>query len=683
MSINDRVFIRVYLGQDLIEVFQSSEPQIIIGQEGEAHLKLKGSEVAAVHALIEKRQDGFYVCDLGSVTGTFKSGAQILDERISSGEELKIGNYRLEFFIGLPKPVAQSSATVAPPPSKPTEQKTEAPPKMPEAPPAVPEDLVVKPESETPKKEAPIRERNDVHAVKKPVMEVMPAPGMDFVPTGETYKQPTEFKGSYAPPSEIKNLGEVLEPGKGNVVEVTVAWNERILDTYHFDETQVVTVGSSPKNTISIPIFDETVSHPLIKIDAQVRILITPDMNGEVKVGDKVTTINDLILKGKLPREGAGYAIPLDQTYVVKVDLGSGVCVFVRFVDAAPKAIPAPFLLLSTGEIATLVVTTLFFGILGIYFAIYTPDAPEEEPEEETPKVAAFIYDKPRQRIDLSEESQTGASATQAFQDREVAPSRGEEGAASEAAPNDSQSTVRKPTTPNRGRGQGVVRANTRQRARPDSAPRAKPQPDPTKQGIFSAFGSKGFNDQLSQAYSGSGNLGGLAGEATGTGGQVALGAGNTPGTGLKDIGAGGEGTATYGIAGVSTKGRGGGNSGYGTGGLGAKSRATVKPGGVGESFTGTIDREAIRRVIRENQRQIQACYEKSLNKNPNLYGKVILEWVIIGNGRVSNATVASSTLRNSEVENCVLSRLRTWKFPEPPADQEAVVRYPFLFNAQ
>src|SRR5690606_11420430 len=189
------------------------------------------------------------------------------------------------------------------------------------------------------------------------------------------------------------------------------------------------------------------------------------------------------------------------------------------------------------GEIATLVVTTLFFGILGIYFAIYTPDAPEELPEDETPKKAAFIYDKPRQRIDLSEESQSAVSATEAFKDKEVAPSRGEEGAASEAAPNDSTSKVKKPTTPNRGRGKGVVRANTKQKAKPDSSAKSR-QPDPTKQGIFSAFGSKGFNDQLSKAYSGSGNLGGLAGEATGTGGQAALGAGNTPGTGLKDIGA-------------------------------------------------------------------------------------------------------------------------------------------------
>lgn len=677
MSLTDRVFIRVYLGQDLVEVFQSGEPQIIIGQEGDAHLKLKGPDVSSVHALIEKRQDGFYICDLGSQSGTFKGGKQVLDDRINSGEEIKIGGYRLEFFIGLPKPITTGTAASAPA-QKPTEPK----PVMPSAPAPIqsstpkPAAIRIDPPKVEPKVETK-RETPNVHAVQKPKASV----ASFGTETHEPYVQPTGLVGSYAPPSEIKNLSEHIKPVKGSVVEVTVAWNERILDTYHFDSAQIVTIGSSPKNTINIPIFDNTVSHPLIKIDTQVRVLITPDMNGEVRVNETVTSINDLILQGKLPREGAGYAIPLDQTYVIKVDLGSGVSVYVRFVQATPKAIAAPFLLLATGEIATLIVTTLFFGILGIYFAIYTPDSPDEEVQDQTPKRAAFVYDRPKQRVEVAEESKNAESASETIKDKEKAPSRGEEGAASAAAPNKSKSTVKKPTTPNPGRGKGVVRAQTNQKVKPDSS--AKSQIDPTKQGIFSAFGSKGLNDQLSKTYSGAGNLGGLAGQATGSGGQAALGAGNVPGTGLKDIGAGGEGTATYGIAGVNTKGRGGGVSGYGTGGLGAKSRATVVPGGEGEHFSGSIDKEAIRRVIRENQRQIQACYEKTLNKNPNLYGKVILEWVITGNGRVSSARVSSSTLRNSEVENCVLSRLRTWKFPEPPPDQEAVVSYPFLFNAQ
>lgn len=653
MSITDRVFIRVFLGQELIEVFQSGETQIIIGLEGEAHLKLKGADVATVHALIEKRQDGYYICDLGSKSGTFKNGQQVLDDRIQSGDEIKIGGYRLEFSVGLPKAAAAPSMPTSAP-------KVEAP-----------KVEMKKPEV---KQETP-----NVHAITKPSSVVIGGAGT--VESVQPYKQPTDLKGSYAPPSEIKNLGEYIKPSKGSVVEVTVAWNERILDTYHFDSVQTVTIGSNPKNTISIPIFDERVSHPLIKIDSQVRVLITPDMNGEVKVNETVTSINTLIIQGKLPREGAGYAIPLDQSNVIKVDLGSGVSVFIRFVAPTPKPIAAPFLLLATTELATLLVTSLFFGILGIYFAIYTPDIEEEEVVDQTPKKAAFIYDRPK-RVEVVEETKSNSAAAETIKDQEKAKSRGEEGAAAAAMPNKSKSTEKKPTTPNAGTGKGVVKATTTAKAKPDSSAKSK-APDPTKTGIFSAFGSKGFNDQLSKTSSGAGSLGGLAGQATGTGGQAALGAGSTPGTGLKDIGAGGEGTATYGIAGVSTKGRGGGVSGYGTGGLGAKSRATVIAGGDGENIEGSIDREAIRKVIRDNQRVIQACYEKVLNKSPSLYGKLILKWAINENGRVSEARVGSSSLKNSEVENCILSRLRTWKFPEAPPGSLADVSFPFLFNAQ
>jgi len=155
------------------------------------------------------------------------------------------------------------------------------------------------------------------------------------------------------------------------------------------------------------------------------------------------------------------------------------------------------------------------------------------------------------------------------------------------------------------------------------------------------------------------------------------------PGAGMRDIGKSGKGESTFGISGVNTRGRGGGVEGYGTGTLGEKGRATVVPGGDGESFTGTIDREGIRRVVKANARQIQACYEKALNQDPGLHGKVVLEWEIADRGRVLSARVKSSTLDNNVVEQCMIGHLKTWRFPEPPADQVAVVAFPFVFMSQ
>jgi hypothetical protein len=190
----------------------------------------------------------------------------------------------------------------------------------------------------------------------------------------------------------------------------------------------------------------------------------------------------------------------------------------------------------------------------------------------------------------------------------------------------------------------------------------------------------RGAQDRLSQVYSGAGVVGGLGQTATGSGAQSAVGAGDVPGEGLKDIGKGGTGEASIGIAGVNTRGRGSGNQGYGLGGLGDKKNANVQAGGAEESFSGTIDREAIRRVILQNINQFKSCYERALNRDPSLSGKIVLNWSIVDKGRVGEAGVGSSTMGSSEVEQCTVRVLRTLRFPEPPAGQVADVQYPFVF---
>ncbi|RYZ70341.1 MAG: TonB family protein, partial [Proteobacteria bacterium] len=175
----------------------------------------------------------------------------------------------------------------------------------------------------------------------------------------------------------------------------------------------------------------------------------------------------------------------------------------------------------------------------------------------------------------------------------------------------------------------------------------------------------------------------GMAEKASGAAGFNQDRAGDDIGGKFKDVGAGGKGTATQGIAGIGTKGRG---TGYGTGdGLGDKNSVAIEPGGAEEDFVGTIDREAVRRVIRAGLREIRGCYERELNKlnkTQKLEGKVVIRWKIIEHGKAVGASVASSTLGNRAVENCVRDRLATWRFPEPPPGTEADVNYPFYFRA-
>ena len=202
------------------------------------------------------------------------------------------------------------------------------------------------------------------------------------------------------------------------------------------------------------------------------------------------------------------------------------------------------------------------------------------------------------------------------------------------------------------------------------------------KSGLFGTFGTNGANDRIDTSSSGAGTLSGAANQASGKSGNAE----NRPGQGLgsqfKETGVGGTGTAIQGIPGVKTTGRGSGNSGYGTGGLGSHAGVKLVVGGNEATFSGSIDREAIRRVVKSNENVIQKCYERSLDKKRDISGRVVIEFTIGEQGRVLGAKVANNELGDDgSVGNCIVLRLREWKFPEPPTDQEVTVKYPFIFS--
>ena len=68
--------------------------------------------------------------------------------------------------------------------------------------------------------------------------------------------------------------------------------------------------------------------------------------------------------------------------------------------------------------------------------------------------------------------------------------------------------------------------------------------------------------------------------------------------------------------------------------------------------------------------------------KNPNLKGKVTVAFTIQPDGHVSAASVKESTVGSEKLENCIVSRVRTWPFPQPEAPVVTEVSaYPFYLN--
>ncbi|MBJ93331.1 MAG: hypothetical protein CMP23_02525 [Rickettsiales bacterium] len=185
-----------------------------------------------------------------------------------------------------------------------------------------------------------------------------------------------------------------------------------------------------------------------------------------------------------------------------------------------------------------------------------------------------------------------------------------------------------------------------------------------------SMFGTGGLDNSVSSA------VGGLIGSQYGQ-----FGAG---GLGSRGSGLGGGGTAA-GLGGMGTRGTGMGASGYGRGAGFYGKKGGGAPGvGTGDPIIlGALDKSIIDRVVKQHLAKIRYCYQKELNKNPKLFGKVVVKFVIAKDGSVSTASTKSSTLRNPIVEKCINSRFMRMRFPAPKGGGIVIVSYPFVFNSQ
>lgn len=96
---------------------------------------------------------------------------------------------------------------------------------------------------------------------------------------------------------------------------------------------------------------------------------------------------------------------------------------------------------------------------------------------------------------------------------------------------------------------------------------------------------------------------------------------------------------------------------------------------------TGSLSKEAIRRVIQRHLNEVRFCYEEGLRAQPDLSGRVAVRFMVSPAGVVQHAQVADSELRRPTTEVCIVSAVRRWTFPAPEGGGYVTVSYPFLFD--
>jgi outer membrane biosynthesis protein TonB len=100
--------------------------------------------------------------------------------------------------------------------------------------------------------------------------------------------------------------------------------------------------------------------------------------------------------------------------------------------------------------------------------------------------------------------------------------------------------------------------------------------------------------------------------------------------------------------------------------------------------IVGGLSAEVIRRAVRRHTNEVRHCYERALSTEPDLAGRVTVQFIVAPNGAVQSSAVvpARTDLGSGEVSDCVAGTVQRWSFPTPDGGGVVSVTYPFVFSA-
>ena len=113
-----------------------------------------------------------------------------------------------------------------------------------------------------------------------------------------------------------------------------------------------------------------------------------------------------------------------------------------------------------------------------------------------------------------------------------------------------------------------------------------------------------------------------------------------------------------------------------------AKISSRVRADAADEIFgAGTIDKSTVAQIVQRRLSAIKACYERELKSDPDVAGKVVIQFTIEESGRVSGAKVLNDSTGEPRIGQCVANVISRFKFPQPVGGS-VTASYPFVFSA-
>lgn len=604
---------------------------IKIGRLSAAQLCLDDEKVSRIHAVIDVAVDGtFSIIDMGSVEGTFVNGRRINRGDLRFGDEIRVGNTTIRV----------EDASVA-------EQVVEEPSLSLAA-------------SEVTLPAAAVAIAASVPPVVSPPVEVLHAPVSAVSPVAVSVSQEPVMRQEASKP--VRPV--VHSPRRGSSrggqplgLEIRLMWGDQALEAHYFSPTQKAQFVVGTASGVDFPMRDSLfhgTSLEVVSFDkGQASLHFTEKMDGALHADGKSPMKLSTAIQAKVATPGNGaYSIDLRDSDFMWIDLGDNV-VLEAHMDTEPK--PAWLPLLSRIDFAALNIF-LVIALLGSLFVISALNMERgggltDELSPDSARLVKLIEQSPeikqniQRKIENIKKSNEGEAAARAKK------TEGDMG--------------KKNVTQKDGR----------------AMPKGDPNDNNQQRQVLALLGSGSGGAAGNVLGSGAGGtalaaLGRLEGTKVGA-------AGGGGGLGVRGVGYGGGGNSlnSIGIGGTGTKtGASFGTS--GTPGLAGRSTNVVPELTTGDlNIDGNIDAELIRQVIRRNSSKIRACYEDQLIRYPKLAGRIAIRFIINSTGTVDSSRASASTVKNTEMENCVANKIRLLEFPRPKGGGTAQVTYPFIFK--
>jgi hypothetical protein len=431
-----------------------------------------------------------------------------------------------------------------------------------------------------------------------------------------------------------------------------MVWNGTIVKEVTRYEPGDVTVGEDAKNTFVVPAPGLPPAFRLFhfskdKQEPEYLLHLQEGMGGKLTVRDTTMSVRDFIKSPAVHPFESGYRSEVEPGDWGLVSVGD-VGFFWQFVAPADR-VKAAFRFDKNLALIGFAIAALMAVIIVIGYALW--DEKAKHPPTIAARQAKFIVEKhkepPKPEKEVKEEA-----VKESVGKRHM----GKEGKAGEPdkpkhlktkIPRATQATIQKVS---KFGALGAISSST--------------VGGPLKE-IFSSD-TQGFGDKLGAAMDG-------------TGDEFQMGHG-TGGWSTKGTGTGGGGTGWGRVYGTSNIDTGGGRGVRARIGRKREKKVKYKVTTAAPEVEGFCAKEAINRVVRAHQGGIRFCFERELQRDPKLSGKVLVGWKINLEGRVQFAKIDNTSLQNERVEGCMLQNIRRWIFPKPEGGI-CVIQYPFVFK--